>query len=366
MKGILKALTAVMFNIIAGTMLAAAAGIPGWVGAAGMNAVGAVMSLAPNTAGVALEGVYREVWTGECVKKLRGGLAGSWLDGIPDNSTLVENDVIHLVKIGVQPEVLIDNTTYPIPRQAVNDADIAIKLSKFQTKPTAVTDDELHAISYDKMARVVELHANALDDAKFMKAAHALCANKNTDETPVLKLKGDSFSYADLVAMKEAMDNQGVPAEGRRAVLSASAINGLLLTNQSFERQYNIDRNTGKVGHLAGFDIYQYNATPVYDKDGNKKAVGSIAGAGESRCSFAFYEQRVFKATGSTKMYYRDAATDPDNQESVVNYRHYFICMPKVADCGVVVLDSPRTTSEPEKQPAQTGTEGNDDEQTDA
>ena len=50
---------------------------------------------------------------------------------------------------------------------------------------TPITDDELYAISYDKTARVKEGHANSINDAKFTKAAHALCANKNTETTPV-------------------------------------------------------------------------------------------------------------------------------------------------------------------------------------
>ena len=61
------------------------------------------------------------------------------------------------------------STTPPtlIPSQALNDKDIAISLDKFQTKATPITDDELYAISYDKMSRVKEAHANALNDSKF-------------------------------------------------------------------------------------------------------------------------------------------------------------------------------------------------------
>ena len=46
--------------------------------------------------------------------------------------------------------------------QALEDKDIAIKLDKFQTKATPITDDELYAISYDKTARVKEGHANSI------------------------------------------------------------------------------------------------------------------------------------------------------------------------------------------------------------
>ena len=81
------------------------------------------------------------------------------------------------------------------------------------------------------------------------------------------------------------------------------------------------------MARLYGFDIYEYGNTPLYTTAGEKKALGSTASTGEFQCSFAFYAPRVFKATGSTKMYYSDAATDPEYQRNKVNFRHYFICM---------------------------------------
>ena len=107
-------------------------GIDPVVGALGMNGIAAVSGTA--MPGVMRAGVLKEIWTGEMVKALREFLAGSWLDGIPDNSSLVNNDVIHLVDVGVDPDVLVNNSTYPIPTQALSDADIAVQLDKFQTK----------------------------------------------------------------------------------------------------------------------------------------------------------------------------------------------------------------------------------------
>ena len=42
-------------------------------------------------------------------------------------------------------------------------------------------------------------------------------------------------------------------------------------------------------------------------------------------------------ATGSTKMYWSAAENDPEYQRNKVNFRHYFICMFKKADAGVVM-----------------------------
>ena len=331
-------LTALLFNTLTGAVCASVLGFSPAAGAVGMNAVAAFMGMAPQSASILREGVYTEIWTGELVKVLRAGLEGTWLSGIPDQSSIVNNDVIHLVEVGVDPDVLINNKTYPIDVQALEDKDIAIKLDKFQTKATPITDDELYAISYDKTARVKEGHANSINDAKFTKAAHALCANKNTATTPVLKTNRLRLTVNDLVEMKRALDNLRVPSDGRRLVLCPDHVNDLLLTSQAFREQYNIDRNSGKVGNLYGFEIYEYGNNPLYTTAGVKKALGATAEAGEFPCSFAFYKQRVFKATGSTKMYYSESKNDPLNQRNLINFRHYFICMPKKEDAGVVMM----------------------------
>lgn len=284
--------------------------------------------------------VFKEIWTGEMVKSLRGKTEGTWLDGIPDMSSITENDVIHLVDVGVDPTVLINNTTYPIPPEALDDKDIAIKLDKFQTKPTPITDDELYAASYEKMQRVKDSHAAAINDAKFRKAAHSFCPDKNSATTPVLTTSGTAdaarkmMTMKDLIAMKRAMDKLKVPAEGRRLVLCPDHVNDLLSSEQSFKEQYNIDSAGGTIARLYGFDIYEYAYTPTYTQAGVKNAVGTDGVAS----SFAFYTGRVFKATGSTKMYYSEAATDPENQRNLINFRHYFIAMPKKMDCCVAII----------------------------
>lgn len=345
MKKIITFISILLLNCLSGAIIGSAVGVSPLAGAIGANGIAALAGLFPSEGGLRA-GVLVELWTGELVKKLRSGLEGSWLDGIPDASSAVEKDVIHLVDVGVDPDVLVNNTTYPIDTQALPDGDIAISLDKFQTKATPVTDDELYAVSYDKMARVKEAHANAINDTKFAKAAHSLCPAANTERTPVLKTTGPAEAGTgrkklvidDLISLKKALDKLGVPAAGRRLVLCFDHVNDLLACSESFLRQYNIDTANGVVARLFGFDIYTAGNTPVYSAAGAKKELGSAAAAGEFPCSFAFYTGRVFKATGSTKMYFSEAKSDPLNQRNLVNYRHYFICMPKKTDAMAALM----------------------------
>jgi len=331
---LLKTASAVALNFAMGAMCGALLGVSAmWCGVLAVAASVLLGQYMPKNA--LCVGVLTEVWTGELVKALRGGLEATWLDGVPDNSSIVNNDVIHLVEVGVDPDVLVNNTTYPIDLQTLDDSDIAISLDKFQTKVTPITDDELYALSYDKMQRVKESHTNALLDAELKKAAHALAPASNAAKTPVIATTGDDdgngrlrITRSDIIALKAKFDAMKVPTQGRRLVLSNDHVNDLLLQDQKFAEQY-YNYATGKISNMYGFEVYEFVNNPYFTTAGAKGTVDSTTGY---QASFAFYAPRVFKATGSTKMYYSEAATDPQNQRNLINFRTYFICMPKIAE----------------------------------
>ena len=229
-----------IINMFIGVVLAQFLGVPEAYGAIG----GAVVPLAAGAfmpQGALCEGVFTEIWTGELVKQLRGGMTASWLDGVSDYSAAVNNEVIHLVDVGGDPDVLINNTTYPIAAQELEDGDIALGLDKFQTKKTVVSDDTLFAISYDIIGSVIERHGDAINIAKFKKAAHAVAPQSNTDTTPVIPTTGEKdangrqkLTRKDILSLRRALDAKGYPATGRRLVLCSDHVNDLLEEDQNF------------------------------------------------------------------------------------------------------------------------------------
>ena len=310
-KEIVKFVTGTLVNVLMSIVILFLIGIPN-AGFWGLI-VGVVLPMALGKflpKGAALEGVYTEVWTGELVKQLRGGMTASFLDGVSDYSAAVNNEVVHLVDVGGDPDVLINNTTYPIAAQELEDGDIALGLDKFQTKKTPVSDDQLFAISYDKMGSVIERHGDAITIAKFKKAAHALAPNSNTAKTPVVPTSGQ------------------VPTAGRRLVLCSDHVNDLLEDDQKFRDQY-YNYTTGKIANMYGFEVYEFENCPYFTKEGTKVPFKNSPSGTDHQASFCFYTKRVFRAQGSTKMYYRDAQTNPDYQQNEVNFRHYYIVLPK-------------------------------------
>ena len=334
-KEIVKFVTGTLVNVLMSIVILACLGIPN-AGFWGLI-VGVVLPMALGKflpKGAALEGVYTEVWTGELVKQLRGGMTASWLDGVSDYSAAVNNEVVHLVDVGGDPDVLINNTTYPIAAQELEDGDIALGLDKFQTKKTPVSDDQLFAISYDKMGSVIERHGDAITIAKFKKAAHALAPNSNTAKTPVVPTSGEDdngrkkCTRKDIIALKRKLDALQVPTAGRRLVLCSDHVNDLLEDDQKFRDQY-YNYTTGKIANMYGFEVYEFENCPYFTKEGTKVPFKNSPSGTDHQASFCFYTKRVFRAQGSTKMYYRDAQTNPDYQQNEVNFRHYYIVLPK-------------------------------------
>lgn len=335
MKSLMKFMTGMLFNVVMGVVLASVIGVDAAYGAAS----GVVIPLAAGAfmpGGALMEGVYTEVWTGEMVKKLNAGLEATFLNGIPDYSANVNNEVIHLVDVGGDPEVLVNNTTYPIPIQDLADGDIAIGLDKFQTKATRVTDDQLYAISYDKFASLIERHKDAIVTVKYKKFAHALAPYSHTAKTPVIQTSGENdaatgrkkLTLKDIIALKREFDKMEVPEDGRRLVLCPDHVNDLLELDQSFRDKF-YNYTTGKLMNMYGFEVFTFVNTPYFNKNGVKLAYNAVPTATDHKGSFAFYRSRMFRAQGSTKMYYSEAATNPQTQESLVNFRNYDIVLPK-------------------------------------
>ncbi len=346
-KLILSILFSAMVSIMGGTGIAMAAG---WSPMLVSGIIMATQFIPQGNLGILMAGVRREVWTGSVKQELSEAENATFLDGIEDYSRYVsavgdEMQVIHLVYMGVSPDVLINNTTYPIAEQNLGESDIPITLDKYQTKVTPVTDDELYALSYEKITLVKSKHAKAIAIAKFMKAIHALSPSANTANMPVIVTTGaddgtgrKKLVWADIVRFKRQLDKLGIPIVGRRLVLCTDHENDLLELDPKFKDQY-YNAESGKPYSRLGFEFHSYVANPYYNPTTLVKLSFGAVPAGTDRQATVFFSvARAAKATGWTKMYYSEASTDPANQRNLVNFRHHFIVLPTQEDSrGAIV-----------------------------
>ncbi|HOI32972.1 MAG: hypothetical protein PHG67_06150 [Bacteroidales bacterium] len=335
MKKFLILFMALMSNMLIGATVAGAVGLNPLLGSAVLTS-GAVAIGQLDLAGSLRAGIYTEVWTGEMIKAFRNSVESiGWLARIRDYSQYAENDLIHFVDIGGDPDVLVNNTTYPIDVQDLTDADKAIALDKYQTKATRITDDELYAISYDKMGSVIERHRESIDSTKYSRAIHALAPAGHTSATPVLLTTGSAspdggrkmLTRADIINLKKAYDKLKVPSAGRILVLNPDHVADLLLVDQKFADQY-YNYTSGKIANMYGFEVYEFVDNPYFKQNKTKVAYGAVPGVGEYMASVSFFAPRMMKVTGSTKSYLSAAKDNPTTQENLANFRHYFIALP--------------------------------------
>ncbi len=312
--------------------------------------LGAIQFIPFGEGGIAMAGVYREVWTKALKTELSTSENASFLEGIEDFSQYVkdvgnESQVIHATFMGVEPDVLRNNTTYPIPDQALIEEDIPITLDKYQTKPTPITDDELYALSNDKIGTVKRKHGKAIVKYKNKCAIHSIAPTQNTSKMPVLVTTGEDdgtgrkrLTLKDIVNLKQRLDDLEVPEQGRRLVLCTDHVNDLLLLDQAFKQQY-YNYTDGKIANMYGFEVYSYVAMPYYNPTTkNKLSFGAIPASTDRKASIFFSMERVVKASGWVKMYYSEAKNDPSTQTNRVNFRHYYIVMPILEEArGAIV-----------------------------
>ena len=312
---IVMALVGLLVCTVMGGLLASCIGVPAWLGAIGMVVIG-VGSYFVRLPNGLRAGVYVEVWTRQVVEHYTHALEGTFLEGVPDFSQYAENDVVHL-------------------------------LSKFETKPTQVTDDELYALAYDKMGLVKTRHGNRLSETMLDKAIHAFAPTEDTAETPVLLTTGTmdedgrkKLTRLDVIALRRKLDKLKVPKKGRRLVLCSDHVADLLEIDQKFQNQYH-DYSTGVIMKMYGFEIYEAVNCPLFDcTTKKKKSFGSVATVNDFEGSVFFYVPRMFKCKGGTKMYYSKAENDPVNKRNLVSFTTRFVALPQKKEGAVGAIVS--------------------------
>lgn len=277
---------------------------------------------------------FPEIWEGRVRHNLEKGATADFLDGVSeldgDVTQMGEKNLIHIPTSQFNPEVLINNTSYPLAVQEYDDDEVVINLDKYQTKPTKLTDDQIIGASYDRIDAVTKSQVNSINARKFKKALHAIAPQQNDEAKAniVLDLAGDKCTYEDLVALKDKCDEAGWPEEGRRLVLCNKHWNALLLDRKNFGDQL-VNYKKGEVSPvIAGFEIKKYVASPHYGSNKEKKAFGEVPAGGDKPASVAFVVENIAKKTGITKQYFSEAGKDPENQANLLGYRHYFIATP--------------------------------------
>lgn len=340
-KSILFFLMAVMFNCITGSIAAFAIGIDPVYGAIAMNAAGVLLHFADLPAINLYTGLAKEIWLSDIMEAFYPD--SSFLNEARGMDQFVDNDKINLAEAGIEPSVLINNTTYPVPFAERSDTPLDITLDYFDTEGTVIRNAELAELAYDKRGSIVAQHKNALLKKFAMRAIHAYAPASDAALTPVIAASGNawgsfkSLSFADLLDMASRFDMLDV--EGTR-VLVLHPVHYRQLVKEDLALMKDII-NGGK--DLFGFKPYRYSKTPTFNKStGAKAAFGAAAAPStDTISSVVFVGNEVMKARGTFDMFER--LNDPEQKGDIINFQMRGIALP-LRNKYIGAFYSPATT----------------------
>lgn len=273
----------------------------------------------------------KQIWTNQLMKGFYP--QASFLNYAKDFSALVEYDIINMADAGLDPDVLVNNTTYPIVIKDRTDTPLSFELDLFETENTIVSSPGSVELSYDKMESVIFGHRMALQVKTGMKAAHAYAPAQDSQNTPIVRTTGDDngegykrIKIEDILKLKRKFDLLDIPSDKRFLVLDPRHTEDLIISDLKAFKDIT-DFVNGSPKRFAGFNVLEFTKNPVYDNTtGQKKTFGAVATNNDSFSSFAFYSDEIMKADGNVKMFER--LNDPELRGTVVGFDKRFIALP--------------------------------------
>lgn len=313
----------ILVNSVVGASVANAAGFEPTTGAIVAN----VLSFIPTAKGVVMAKLTKEIWLSDIMEAFIPNRA--FLSATSNMDQFVDNDKINLAEAGVDPAVLINNSTYPVPFAERSDTPLELVLDVYDTEGTVLRNAELIELAYDKRASVVAGHKTALLNKFSQKAIHAYAPASDDTYTPVLSTSGavaggfKVMKFEDILDLKTRFDDLDAP-EDRVLVLAPAHFNQL--AKQDLVLMKAIMQGGDR---LFGFQIFTFSKTPRYNKTtGAKVAFGAVpAPTTDTMASVAWCQGEVMRALGTFDMFER--LKDPEQKGDIINFQMRGLALPK-------------------------------------
>jgi hypothetical protein len=327
-KELLHNLGALLYNAVVGVLVALICGFSPLLGVIGITVLMLGLAVFNQfytgarlfSKKVAFAGLLKEIWIGKLMENFYPD--GSWLMESEDMTAFVENNTINLADAGMDPVVLVNNTTYPVPFSERTDVPLALPLDYYDTESTVVRNATAIQLAYDKLGSVVRQHRNALFKKNIQKAAHAYGPSANAAFTPVIEIGASIIDT--IIEAEKAFDDLEVPADGRILVLSP--LHKAMLKKEDKDLFKDIFGQKG-TGELYGFKVYTTSVTPVYDGTTKaKKAFGAAAAGGDLKSSLFYSKYEVMRADGTYDMF--SHLKDPDTRGDKIGFQKRFLALP--------------------------------------
>lgn len=284
--------------------------------------------------------IQNELAEKEMIKKFRSDNT-NWMSELTPKNNWVGNGVIRIPRQGADPQVLINNTVYPIAVNNHADDFIIVALNKYETENESVTDDELYALPYEKTSTTQVKHREVLEEATGAHSLFSIAVPKHSASTPVLETTGATvagrkrLTSVDLINYGKMLSDLKVPLQGRVIVLSTEHAADLMIEDSGRATAWGGDFQKGAAGVFhCGFTLWVSVDSPRYLKtadasDSNtvkwmRQAYGAVNGR---QASVVFHKKNAVKATGDVKRYAIAASDNPRTRQNEIGFRLYAIAV---------------------------------------
>lgn len=246
-----------------------------------------------------------------------------------DMTAMVEYNKINLAEAGVAPDVLVDNTDYPIETEQRTDTPLELPLHTFDTKNTVVRNVEKLELAYDKMDSVVRQHRNQLFAKTAAYAANNWTPQQTKDLTPVRATSGTGtnkqgltpLSFDDVLAMDAWFRSQDIDPSTMVAVLNPYHLADLMAEDMKMYKEM-LSGNK-----LFGFDLYTFSQLPYYNATtAQKVAFGTATSDTDTQCSLFYCANEVMRADGDIEVFAR--YKDPEQRGDLIGFQKRFTALP--------------------------------------
>lgn len=249
----------------------------------------------------------------------------SFMSRSVDMSELVDYNKINLADAGVDPEVIIDNTVFPVPVAERPDSPLELPLHTFDTKNTVVRNIEEKESSYKKMESVVRGHRASLLKKTSAFAAYNWTPQENGAFNPVKATTGatsaeglKAASFEDFLKLRARFSAFDIETDSIVVVLNATHEADLLAEDMKLYKE------VIAAGKLFGMSLFTYSGLPLFNAStGKKKAFGAAADpTNDVPASLIYCDTEVMRAVGTTEMF--TTLKDPGARGDIVGFQQRF------------------------------------------
>lgn len=319
MKGSkLVLISALLFNVLTSTAIAAATGFNPVAVFAGGSILG---MLAKPIQGVLPMAVEKEIWISSIVEGLFAD--NSFLSKAFNADEFVNmGKTVHIPNAGAPSKVVKNRNVFPAEVKSRNDIDLTFDLDNFSTDPIKINLAETVELSYNKRESVLRQDKAQLES----EISQGILLSWFNGATVKIKTTGGevlshtaaatgnrlSFTKADVKAAMDKFNSQDIPQTGRYLLIDAVMYGQLidsLTDKESTAFHAAADVKNGIVGQLLSFNIMMRSQVGRYTGAGVVKAWETAGAATDNAAAIAWHTNSVCRAKGEVIM--RESVNDP-------------------------------------------------------